>query len=325
MRPKRLPPSHGPLAALAARQHGVVSIRQLTGRLGYSRRAVSRAVADGRLHNLYRGVFAVGHTKLSPHGECLAAVLACGSGALLSHYSAGWLWGITTTSPVPIHVTTPIPRKLHLPVRRHHSRILEPEDRALEMGIPVTALPRTYLDLAAVVRFEWLRRMLERGEELEILDVRPIEALLARSGGHHGAEPLRRAIAIYGPAAVSRSELERDFLALVLAAGLPRPATNYVEHGFELDVYWPEYRFAVELDVFETHGTREAFERDRLRQEELLLAGVELIRVTGPRLEREPAHVIEHVRRLLLQRSEHSANAAPPALTPSSAAGTPPS
>jgi very-short-patch-repair endonuclease len=91
---------------------------------------------------------------------------------------------------------------------------------------------------------------------------------------------------------------------MVLKAGLPRPSTNYVEHGFELDAYWPEHRFAVELDVFETHGTREAFERDRLRQEQLLLAGIELIRVTGPRLEREPDRVIEHVRRLLFQRSE---------------------
>ena len=241
----------------------------------------------------------MGHINLSRHGECMAAVLACGPGALLSHYSAGWLWGISKSSPVPIHVTTPIPRKLHLPVRRHHSRILEPEDYGVIDEIPVTALPRTLLDYAAMVRFDRLRRLIERSEELGIFDLSPIEALLARSGGHRGAKPLSRAVALYRPAAISRSELERYFLALVLDAGLPRPSTNYVEHGFELDVYWPEHRFAVELDVFETHGTREAFERDRVRQEELLLAGIELIRVTGPRLQREPAVVIEHVTRLL--------------------------
>jgi very-short-patch-repair endonuclease len=88
----------------------------------------------------------------------------------------------------------------------------------------------------------------------------------------------------------------------VLAAGLPQPRTNYVEHGFELDCYWPEYRFAVELDVFETHGTRAAFERDRKREEDLLLAGTTVTRVTGPRLEREPDEVIRRVARLLAQR-----------------------
>jgi len=159
--------------------------------------------------------------------------------------------------------------------------------------------------------------MIERSEELRTFDLGPIEALLARSGGHRGAKPLSRAVALYRPAAVSRSGLERKFLALVLESGLPRPSTNYVEHGFELDVYWPERRFAVELDAFETHGTREAFERDRLRQEELLLADIQLIRVTGPRLEREPARVIEHVTRLLNQRHRRS-SAAPSPNAPSS-------
>ena len=166
----------------------------------------------------------------------------------------------------------------------------------------MTALPRTLLDLAALVPFRRLRRMIERSEELELFDLGPVEALLARSGGHNGANRLRRAAALYRPVAVSRSQLECDFLALVLAAGLPRPATNYVEHGFELDVYWPERRFAVELDVFETHGTREAFHRDRLRQEDLMLAGIALIRVTDVRLEREPDRVIQRVARLLGER-----------------------
>lgn len=91
-------------------------------------------------------------------------------------------------------------------------------------------------------------------------------------------------------------------LELVLEAGLRQPHMNYVEQGFELDCYWPEQRFAVELDVFETHGTRAAFERDRERQEELLLAGIALTRVTGPRLEREPEEVVRRVARLLAQR-----------------------
>jgi hypothetical protein len=302
MRDKRLPRPHHALADLANRQHGVVSIRQLTGPLGYSRDAVFRAVRGGRLHPLHRGVFAVGHTRLSRHGECLAAVLACGQGALLSHYSAAWLWGLAKGSPAPFEVTTPIPRKVHSPIRRHHSRILTGDDHALCERIPVTGVPRTFLDLAARVRFGRLRRMLERCEELGLLDLGPIEALLARSGGHRGTYPLRRAIAIYRPPPFTRSGLERDFLGLVGGAGLPRPATGFVEAGYELDIYWPDHRFAVELDVFETHGSREAFERDRIRQEDLKLAGIEMTRVTGTRLEREPRQVIERITRLLAAR-----------------------
>lgn len=290
------------LAELAKRQHGIVSVRQLTGRHGYSRSGVHRAVAAGYLHRLHRGVFAVGHTNISLQGHCLAAVLASGPQSLLSHVSAAWLWDLTNTSPLPADVTTPIHRKPRPPIRLHEARLITADDRALREGIPVTALPRTLLDLAATVRFDWLEKMVERSEELEIFDLRAVEDLLARTVGHHGHKRLRRAISLYQPSSFTRSGLEKRWLELVLAAGLPQPRMNYVEHGFELDCYWPEYRFVVELDVFETHGTRAAFERDRKRQEDLLLAGIAMTRVTGPRLEREPDEVIRRVARLLEQR-----------------------
>ncbi len=187
-----------------------------------------------------------------------------------------------------------------------------PEDRSLREGIPVTSLARTLLDLAATVRFEWLEKMVERAEELELFDLRAVEDLLARTIGHHGHGRLRKAIALYRPTSFTRSSLERRFLELCLEAGLPQPRTNYVEEAFELDCYWPEFRFAVELDLFETHGTRAAFERDRKRQEDLLLAGIGMTRVTGPRLEREPDEVIDRVGRLLSARAP-----GPAALTPS--------
>jgi len=142
----------------------------------------------------------------------------------------------------------------------------------------------------------------ERSEELGLFDLRAVEELLSRTVGHHGHKRLREAIALYAPSSFTRSGLERRWLELVLAAGLPQPRMNYVEQGFELDCYWPEYLFAVELDVFETHGTRAAFERDRKRQEDLLLAGIVMTRVTGPRLKREPDEVVRRVARLLAQR-----------------------
>lgn len=251
---------------------------------------------------MHRGVYAVGHTRISLHGECLAAVLACGPGALLSHESAGWLWGISKMRPAPFAVTTSIPRKPRPPIRIHRSRVLTASDRDLLEGIPVTALPRTLLDLAAVVRFERLQRVLERSEELRLFDLGPVEELLGRAGGHPGAGRLRRAISLYQPPPFTRSQFERRFLAAVLEAGLPRPATNFVEAGFELDVYWPEERFAVELDTYATHGGHGAFERDRLRQEELLLAGIGMTRVTDVRFASDPEAVIERVARLLARR-----------------------
>jgi hypothetical protein len=128
---------------------------------------------------------------------------------------------------------------------------------------------------------------------------RAVEDLLDRTWGHHGWGRLRRATALYAPPPFTRSEFERHFLAALLSAGLPRPATNFVEAGFELDVYWPEQRFAVELDTYATHGTKAAFERDRLRHEDLMDVGIGMTRVTDVRFAREPDAVLARVARFL--------------------------
>lgn len=301
-----------PLADLAHRQHGVVSVGQLHV-LGYSKSSLEKAAAGGRLHHIDRSVYAVGHTNLSSYGQCLAAVLACGPGAVLSHYSAAWLWGLARWSPRPFHVTGPVARRPRLPVHIHRARRLEDADWRLIEEIPVTAVPRLLLDLAACLKPKSLDRLVERTEEKGFFDLRQVEDLLARTVGHHGHGRLRRAIALYKPTSFTRSGLEKRFLELCLEAGLPQPRMNYVEEGFELDAYWPEFRFAVELDVFETHGTRAAFERDRKRQEDLLLAGIQMTRVTGPRLEREPAEVIDRVARLLSERAPCRVSSTPSA------------
>lgn len=301
---------HRLLADLANRQHGVVSIGQLK-ELGYSKDQVRWAARTGWLHPVDRSVYAVGHTRLSLHGNCFAAVFACGPGAVLSHYSAAWLHGLARWSPEPFHVTGPVARRPRLPVRIHRARRLEDPDWTAVEGIPVTAVARMLLDMAAAVRFETLERLVEQAEERGLFDLRAVEDLLVRTVGHHGHKRLRDAIALYKPTSFTRSGLEKRFLELVLAAGLPQPRTNYVEHGFELDCYWPEYRFAVELDVFETHGTRAAFERDRKRQEDLLLQDIVMTRVTGPRLEREPEEVIARIARLLSERAPYRASSMP--------------
>lgn len=293
---------------MAGRQHGVVSIRQLEGPLGFSQRSVSRAVDSGRLHRIYRGVYAVGRRDLSQHGECLAAVLAIGPGALLSYYSAGWLWGLWNGEPAPFEVTAVVPRHHPAPkgVVRHRARNLVGEDRELLLGIPVTSLARTLLDLAWKLRADQLSRALSRAEELRLFDLDAIHAVIDRNRGHHGAKRLRSALETYEPAFYSRSEFERHFVAYLIASGLPRPATGWNELGYELDVYWPELRFGVELDAWETHGTHQAFESDHERDLAFALADIETIRVSERQFRRAPDQIVANVARLLDRRASRS-------------------
>lgn len=290
---------------LAGRQHGVISIRQLEQRLGFSHQAVERAVRAGRLHRIHHGVYAVGHTDLSLRGECLAAVLAVGPGAVLSYYSAGWLWGIWKGSPKPIHVTGSVPRHHPAPngITRHRARNLVDEDRALIDGIPVTSVARTQLDLAWKLRGDRIGRALSRSEELGLVDLDAMHAVIERNRGHHGAKRLRYALAIYEPPIWTRSEFERIFVDRLVAAGLPRPVTGWNELGHEIDVYWPERRFGIELDAYETHRTRQAFENDHERDFDFALAEVKTHRVSEQQFRRAPARIVADVATLLRRRA----------------------
>jgi very-short-patch-repair endonuclease len=306
----RTPASHQPLADLVTRQHGVVSTAQLL-REGYSEDAVLEWVAAGRLHRLHQGVYTLGHRRLTWYGHCWAGILGAEANevdevvwpAVASHGSAAYLWGVYRYAPGTIDVTAPIRRRAKRQFRVHFSSILAVEDRGEREGIPVTSVPRTLLDLAVRARPEQLDRLLERTEEKDLLDLIAVEAILDRAGGHRGRGRLRRALGLYQPdPAFTRSRFEKRFRRLVRAAGLPDPSMNFNVEGYELDAYWPELRFGVELDLFETHGGRAAFERDRLRQEELKLLGIEMIRITRPRLQREPEAVIRNLAALLERR-----------------------
>jgi very-short-patch-repair endonuclease len=296
-----------PLWKVAANQHGVVSHRQLL-RLGYSKSTISREVTRGRLHRLHRGVYAVGHPGLTNHGRCLGAVLACGRGAMLSHASAAWLWGLRTRCPGRPEVTVPARGHRGSKIVIHHSTVLEPEDRSIRDRVPVTAVARTALDLAARVTKGELESLLERAEKRGLLALAEIDSLLSRCGGHTGAAPLRDALGIYRDPAFIRSLAERRLLALVKAAALPRPAMNTWVGEIEVDAYWERERFAVEIDSYEHHGTRAAFERDPLRHENLKLIGIDSIRFTARRIEREPRQVAARLKTLLDRRREELRN-----------------
>lgn len=298
MHPERR--SHHRLAALANRQHGVASIGQLRG-LGYSDGSLRHALQTGKLHPICHGVYAVGRSRISQHGECIAAILSCGEGTLLSHRSAGWLWGLTSRFARPVEVTAASPRDTRPQIRVHSAAALEPQDRTTHEGVPVTAVPRTSLDFAAADP-HFLVQALDNARRLGLLDLIAMDEFLSRSRGFRGVARLRTTLVIHRPAVFTRSGLERRFLELIGNSKLPRPVMNLYIEGHELDAYWPAEHFAVELDTYDYHGGPEAFETDRVRQESLKLAGIEMVRITGTRMEREPRSVVRRLRRLLDQR-----------------------
>jgi predicted transcriptional regulator of viral defense system len=277
------------IAALATEQHGVVARRQLIT-LGLGRGAIAERLRKQRLHRIHQGVYAVGHRKLSHLGWWMAAVLACGPGAVLSHRCAAASAGILEGWPTTVDVIAP--RELHSrPGVRVHLGALADDERTERFGIPVTTVARTLLDLAAVLDVHALNRALERAEALGLADAVPLAALIERHAGQRGTASLRAALDEGLRPAVTRSDLERRFLTFVDDAGLPRPLTNVVLDGIEVDCAWPERRVVVELDGRAYHRTMAAFERDRARDRRLAAAGWRPIRVTDRALRDEPARL----------------------------------
>jgi len=277
---------------LAARQHGIVSRRQLL-EIGLGSDAIWHRLKGGRLHAVHPGVYAVGHPLLLPHARYMAAVLACGDGTFLSHRAAAAVLGLRPAPSGPVEVTV---RRAGGRSRRgiavHATRSLAPREVGTCEGIPCTSPARTLVDLAAVLDRRRLQRALERSLELRIFDRRLVDAALERSRGRRGTGVLRRLLAELpdDPAPV-RSTLERRFLALVRASGLPLPAVNARIGGYEVDFHWPQARLIVETDGRATHDTPHQFERDRRRDLDLTLAGWHVIRVGWRQVLSDPDRV----------------------------------
>jgi hypothetical protein len=235
----------------------------------------------------------------------MAAVLASYP-SVASHLSAGWIWGLLRSRPEMIHITRRSPRTGKRPFKVHRAD-LAPRDRTRRDGIPVTALSRTILDVAVTSRPRTVRRHIQLADDLKVFDLREMHDLLERTKGHRGQAKVRAALDIHEEdPPFTRSGLERRFLELVREAGLPEPSMNHFVGGYEIDAWWEAERFGVELDVYETHGSPLSFEEDRVRDDDLLHAEIEVTRVTGPRLDREPGAVVDSVRRHLARRAPRS-------------------
>ena len=290
------------VAALAARQHGVVSARRLA-ELGVPQRATSHRVAAGRLHVVHRGVYSVGHTVLGPHGRWMAAVLAGGAGAVLSHASAAALWELRPSAAALVDVTTRRSGRRRPGLRIHRPRALPDNEATLRHGIPVTTPARTILDMAAVLTQSRLEHLLDQAEIRELTDYPALDALARAHPGHRGAARLRRTLQThYAGANVSRSDLEIRLRGLCRDHGLPEPRVNQRIEGQEVDFLFADARLIVETDSRRYHKTRRAFENDRARDVMTTRAGYRTLRFTDRQLTRQPGAVADAIAAVLADR-----------------------
>jgi predicted transcriptional regulator of viral defense system len=305
------PPREVAIARLAEGQHGVVSLPQLQF-VGLSRSAVAKRAREGRLTRIHRGVYAVGHARLTQRGRWMAAVLAYGPQARLSHRSSAALHGIRPDNRPKIDVTLPIPSARSRPgVDVHRSTTLEAADVTTIDGLPCTSLSRTLLDLAEVVDARGVEKAVDQAEVLRIFDLRAVQEVLSRARGRPGAAVLREVLAKYDGPTLTERELEERFFGLCREAGVPRPAVNVwitLDDGiaYKADFLWRAERLIVETDGWGSHGTRRAFENDRRRDRHLILAGWTIVRFTWRDVERRPEEVRETLARLWEARSTPS-------------------
>lgn len=292
------------IARLATEQHGVVALWQLI-ELGLDQSFVEWRVDIGRMHRVHQGVYAVGHPLLTPHGHRMAAVLACGSEAVLSHQSAAALWGLRESSRSRIDVTAP-GRRGRIPegIDAHRHGFLTPADRTSVDGIPCTSVSRTLLDLAAVVSYRELRYAVKQAEVEGLFDLTEMNELLGRSRGRRGVARLRLAIALHDPREqLTRRELEERFFDLCRGSEMLLPEVNgpLVVNGISMmpDFLWRDARLIVEADSRRVHGTATAFEEDRRRDQLLTAGGWTVIRCTWRQVLNEPERLAGTIRSLL--------------------------
>jgi hypothetical protein len=281
------------------RQDGVAALAQLVA-LGLGDGAVRKRARAGRLHRIYRAVYALTPPSLlSLNGRYLAAVLACGPGAVLSHRSAADLHGLRRTDRAPIDVIVAgRTARRHGGIDLHRSVSLAPGDVTTVDGIPVTTVARTALDLAAVVRRRAVERALDQAEMLEVFDLIALQDQLARNPHHPGAATLKAVLEQHtAGTTVTWSHLEELCLEVTRAAGVQPPEVNvWVDPGdgeppIRSDFVWRSEHVSVEADGFGSHRTRWAFEDDRRRDQRLIRVGWRPVRVTERQLQFERARI----------------------------------
>jgi predicted transcriptional regulator of viral defense system len=302
-RPKLADHPDRSLVELADRQYGVVARWQLVG-LGLTPSMLKARVARGQLARLHRGVYAVGHRQLRREGHWVAAVLAAGQDAALSHRDAAALHGLQRPgSHRRIEVTTPRKAQSSERIRIYGRATLDAEDITSVHGIPVTTVARTLVDLAHTVSPTQLARAINEAERLGLFDLTSVERALERTAQRKGRGHafMRKALqdARTTRIQLTNSELEARFLSLVVKSNLPQPTLNATIKGMQVDAVWREHKLAVELDGYAYHHTPAAFQTDRDRANDLARAGYTLLRFTYGDVVRRPGEVAARVAEML--------------------------
>lgn len=288
--------------ALVRAQHGVVTRDQLT-KLGYGRHAVSHRIKKGMLHPIHRGVYAVGRPSLTQHGRWMAAVLACGDGAVLSHSSAAALWRIGFEQSGSIELSLPSRSHREVPRLRIHRRpSLQPRDVTTRHGIPVTTPIQTIIDMTLRLDRRGIERAINEADKYDLVHPPGLRKALDERVGEPGVACLRQ-ILDRRTFRLTKEELERRFLPLARKAGLPVPLTGQWVNEFEVDFYWPGLGLVVETDGLRYHRTPAEQARDRLRDQAHTAAGLTQLRFTHEQVRYEP----EYVRRILAQTASRLA------------------
>jgi very-short-patch-repair endonuclease len=274
--------------ALARRQHWVVARRQLLG-LGFTTIEIDTRIRDGRLHRVHAGVYAVGRPELTREGYLIAAVLACGDRAAVSHDSAAELWEIRPPHRGLIHVSVPAggtnPRRPRIKVHRRTSI-----STTRRNGIPVTSPIDTLVDIALRLSEAQLERAVNEAVNRDLTDPERLRAAVAGMTSRHGA---RRVAAILDrhTYAVTESRLEQRRLRLAREAGLPKPQTQRHLEGGRIDFVWPDLGLVVEADSLRYHRTPSQQASDTLRDQRHAATGMTPLRFTHWQSFHEPDHV----------------------------------
>jgi hypothetical protein len=280
------------LGRIGGAAHGLVTRVELL-RAGVTVAEIKRRLRSGALLREYPGVYRVGHRAPSLEARYMAAVLACGEGAVLSGRAAGYLFGALKGPAPPPEVTAPTRRRVR-GVKTRRSRAI---DATTWRGIPVTTLPRTLVDLAAVLDLDALARACHEAGVRHGTTPAQVEAVLERRPKSPGAGKLRAILR--GDAPVTLSKLEKRFLALLRAAGLPLPRTNRPASGRRVDCRWAELQLTIELDSYRYHNSRHAWEQDRRREREARARGDDFRRYTWGDVFEQPDLMLADLRRLL--------------------------
>jgi hypothetical protein len=291
------------ISALAAQQHGPVARWQLRD-LGLSPQHIAYRIRIGRLIRIFREVYAVGHPGLTREGWWMAAVLACGERAVLSHGDAAAHWGLMPTRGTLIHVSTPA-RSGRGPDRRrirlHRIGTLTADETTIKDAIPVTTPARTLLDVASLLRPRALEDVIAQADRIDLFDLVAVNRVLDAHPRQHGAPALRMMLGrlVGTGAAETRSPLEIALLQLCDDHGLPVPMANVPIAGFIVDFHWPGTDLIVETDGFAFHRMPTAFEADRDRDQVLMLAGFRVVRFSYNQVVRRRRQTARRLRDLI--------------------------